>query len=281
MVLITTIGDDLSLTITFIKYYSKMCKTIIFLINSEDYNNTINHLRKFESFFNSTKFIFIKFSGEFSETRKVSLEHKAIRDHIKDDYILYADSDEFIYFPGGLENRIKLMHQFGENFIEGRMIDRLSFSGNLKVYNYLIPLEEQFPIGSDITKSICGAWNKKIVLAHSDIKLGGGHHVIFNKNGVEYNGTKVQPYIDELPPWSYGVELHHFKWNSNLLNKLIKQLQYKSKSLNSWKNELNRFIVNSGNHYLPLEHIKEIESENWFIDLRFSHCYYIGSKLGV
>lgn len=289
MVIITTIGKDLTLLEKWIYYYSILIggrNDFHFIINNDEkYKEIKNKIESLLIDYNHDRVNFYKMSGEFSETKKIELE-RSIASTING-YILYADLDEFIYFPGGLDNRLKLMHSFGESYIEGRMIDRVANDGYLIEYDNNKFLEDQFPIGCDITKSICGGWNKKIVLAYSKLLVGGGHHVF--ENEVEYNNTKAQPYNDEMSPWSYGVEIHHFKWNSNIENKMKTQLEYKDESLNAWKDEMNRFVdsfynvnsipvIISDGYNLSMKHTI-IKRNN--IDLTKTNHYYIGRKLDI
>lgn len=264
MILITTIGEDISLLDKFLKYYSTFVNYFYFIINEKTIDEFKTKLNSLSPYYLEHEII--EFKGEFSETKKIELENKIRTSFLRDKWIMYADLDEFIYIPGGINNRIKLAEMYGFNYIEGLLVDRISSDFTLKEFDNNKTLEEHYPIGSDITKSICKAWNKKIVLAKSNVKIGGGHHVI--QNEFEWNNSNCQPYKEELTPWSYGIELHHFKWRNGLIEKMQNQMKnIRTECLYAWYEEMNKFV----NHYECFKKISPF----------FINHYYIENKIGI
>ncbi len=279
MNLITTIGEDLTLLNYFLEYYfSKFCfSSYTFLINHPEHDLVC---QKINEYCDRRKRVwwpslyFEKFEGEFTEDKKVELELKYKERYISQNswlgnnnhWFVYVDSDEFLNVPGGLDNRIKLAEQYGANYIEGKLIDRISISKSLIEVDQSKTLEEQFPIGCKMTKNICKAWDKKIVAAKYGVKVGGGHHVILNKE--EYNGTFAQPYDENLSPWSFGIELHHFKWHKELINNYQRVLKTTDPSLEAWRKEYKIFFNVYDNKWLG--------NKPYSID-----NYFIGNKIGV
>ncbi len=266
MILITTIGEDISLLKKFIEFYQKYyyIQYYYFIINNKNFENISKQIDNYFPCFKN--YYLIKFNEEFSENKKIELENGIIKSFLKE-WVMYADLDEFIYIPGGIQNRIKLAEMYGFDYIEGLMIDRISLDFTLKDFDSSKSLESQYPIGCDITKSICKAWNKKIILAKSNVKIGGGHHVI--QNDIEWNNSNCQPYNEELTPWSYGIELHHFKWRNGLIEKMQSQMNnIKTECLHAWWEEMNKFV----NHYKRFGKINRFTSIN---------DYYIGEKIGI
>lgn len=264
MILITTVGEDISLLEKFLFYYKEEFgfNDWFFIINNKNFSSINIKIKSLLYPFHSN---IIEMKDDFTETKKIELEN-IIRQSQCNEWIMYADLDEFIYIPGGINNRIKLTEMYGFDYIEGLMVDRISSDFTLGDFNTHKSLESQYPIGCDITKSICGGWNKKIVLAKSNVKIGGGHHVI--QNDVEWNNSNCQPYKEELTPWSYGIELHHFKWRSGLIGKMQKQMNnIRTECLHAWWEEMNKFV----NHYKRFGKIDRFGINH----------YYIGEKIGI
>lgn len=278
MILITTVGKDHSLLEKFIEYYKRFYFDVWgFLINNEDYDVICKFIQEKNFSYGIFPLIhFKKFKGEFTESKKIQLERILLeemtdnKNYLKRDWIIYSDLDEFIHIPGGIENRIKLAEMYGSNYIEGLMVDRISEDGTLKEYDSSKPLEEQFPIGCNITKNICGGWNKKIVAAKYHVLVGGGHHVIMNKK--EYNGTYDIPYKEEISPWSFGIEIHHFKWNSNIFEKFKYVRNTTDKSLEAWRREYKNCL----DFYFGFS-----GDDTFFDDRHLIEDYWVGNKLEI
>jgi len=240
---ITTIGFDTSLLDRFLKHYKKFRpKKILIVVNaskdSETYSTVEEKTKKYGNLC-----ILQEWPGEFSEDEKITQEKLISSRYCKDnDWVVYADVDEFQYYPKNIRASIKNAKRLGFDYLEGRMIDRICITGELTLTDKDIPLEVQYPLGGSITKEILKGWDKKIVCAKMNRDIGGGRHVFINRGGVYFKECNTEPYSEELSPHSFGIEIHHFKWNYFTVNKLKKELTFKHKSLTAWRQEHERFL---------------------------------------
>lgn len=236
--LTVTVGPDYTLLPEFLKYYKRLGITnFLVILNTSDPAVGLilqqHEIHSVHSWFEP-----------FSEQAKQSHERFTVLRYCSiDDWILYADLDEFQLYPKGLFNHISHCEKNGIEFLEGRLIDRVSEDGTLVTIDNKINLCEQFPLRGYITSKLLKAWDKKIVLARGKWIVGGGHHVF-----LDSNTKKPLPYKSELNEHSYGIEVHHFKWDSKLLPRMNGYLELQDESLFFWKKEIKRFMKHYEKH---------------------------------
>lgn len=230
--LVATIGSDYRLLPKFIRYYKKFGISK-FLINLNTPSDIPSYILR--SFGISPKKIW---NEPFSETLKQKYEREVIEQNCTDhDWVVYADLDEFQYYPMGFMNYITLCEIKGIDFLEGRLIDRISESGKLVDLDESKSLEEQFPLRGYITNNLLNAWDKKIVCAKGNLVVGGGHHIFLDKAT-----NKTLPYDTELNEYSQSIEVHHFKWDARALSRMSGYLLLPDDSLEAWRAEISRFL---------------------------------------
>jgi len=176
--------------------------------------------------------------SEFSEHTKQQCERQIIEKHCSiNDWVLYADLDEFQYYPKGLREHLDICNRYKLDFLEGRLLDRVSRDGSLISINFSNSIEEQFPLGGFITNPLLKAWDKKIVIARSKKIVGGGHHIFLSDTD-----RQTLPYTKRINKYSKNILIHHFKWDSLLLTRFNKYMTFSDPSLKFWKKEISRFL---------------------------------------
>ena len=157
----------------------------------------------------------------------------------EDDWIIYADIDEFIQFPIPVPEIICLADEKQFDYIHGRFLDRISAEGD---FPQLTENEiwDQFPLGVRLTREICKGNERKVTLARAWVVIANGHHYAKSGKGC--------------PRELCMSIVHHFKWdNSVILRCLEMAAMYKETGL-PWGEERKRFIdyYNAGNGLLDL-----------------------------
>jgi hypothetical protein len=240
--LTVTIGYDYRLLSKFLQYYIKQDVSNFLIILNTDNKEVYKTLLRFGI---SPVHSWL---DEFSEEKKIKNERQVIETICNpEDWIIYTDLDEFQYYPDGLTKSIYFAENSNYDYIEGKLVDRVSESGKLIDIDLSKKLEDQFPLGGFITKPLLKAWDKKIVAARKNKIVGGGHHIFLDNekfNTLPYKGKIDGPYKNIL--------IHHFKWDSFVINRMKSYLSLKDESLNYWKKEMSLFIK----HYKKYSRIK-------------------------
>lgn len=230
--LTVTVGPDYRLLQRFINYYKKFgIENFLIILNTPDIKAELilkqNNMKITE-----------KWTDSFSEDKKQITEREIINKYCsQEDWIIYTDLDEFQYYPHGLIKSISKCNNSNINFIEGRMLDRVSKEGDLIDLKDDKKLEQQFPLGGYITGNLMNAWDKKVVAAQKNKIVGGGHHIFLNQEDL-----KPLPYEKEIKGICKNVIVHHFKWDSLVISRMLNYLSLQDPSLQYWKKEIEIFL---------------------------------------
>lgn len=230
--LTVTVGPDYRLLPIFLRYYKDLgIENFLVILNTPD---TLPVAILQEHNINPVKI----WTDPFSEKLKQFHERDVVLRHCSDnDWVVYADLDEFQWYPTGIMHHIEYSEKVGVDFIEGKIIDRVSETGDLINLDNKKPLDEQFPLGGHITDKLLKAWDKKITVARGKLIVGGGHHIFLDS--ATY---KTLPYKKNLNKHFEGNEVHHFKWDRGVLIRMNQYLQLSDKSLKYWRKEIVRFL---------------------------------------
>jgi hypothetical protein len=174
---------------------------------------------------------------EFSEALKQRYERELIeKECAYDDWVIYTDLDEFQEYSISIPNFLQFCENEKADTVEGRLIDRVAADGSLRSYDSLQPLAEQYPLGGYITRPLLKAWDKKIVAARAYKTVGGGHHIFLDADG------RPKKYSHRIKSFLHSINIHHFKWDANVIARMKNAIYYKDDSLVYWKKEIARFL---------------------------------------
>ena len=257
--LTVTVGPDFRLLPRFIKYYKNFgIDNFLIILNTKN-DTPVSILKDFGI---TPEKIWLE---PFSETLKQKYEREIVEKNCSDeDWIVYADLDEFQCYPMGFLNHVAFCENNGIEYLEGRLVDRLPETGELIEIDENKPLEEQFPLRGFITNNLLNAWDKKIVFAKGRLIVGGGHHIF-----LDSTTHKTLPYHRDLNEHSPGIEIHHFKWDIQVFGRMFDYIALPDDSLEAWREEISRFIF----YYLQNNKINisdkkfRIEKNKYFINI--------------
>jgi len=267
--LTATIGLNITLFPKFLEYYNSLgIEKFLINVNAKEGDPLIERAQKDLQKYSCE--IAKIWSEEFSEKDKVSYERETIlRFCDMEDWVVYADLDEFQEYPKKLPEMIKSCEENYIPFLEGRLIDRVASDGSFRKLSPQKSLDRQYPLGGYITNRILGAWDKKIVLARANKIVGGGHH-IFLHDEIQNSGYQQKKYNGDLEKVSKGINIHHFKWDSTILKRMDFGLELQDLSIQTgWHREIKTF-------HKYLEKHKKIDVSD--PNLMFNR---VGYKLGI
>jgi hypothetical protein len=148
--------------------------------------------------------VFYQSAGGFSDSDKREVEMRVVMESgiDLDDYLIWADLDEFQEYPAPLDEIVNKMNQSKDWALRGWVIDRLAGDGGFPLVEKDWSIWEQFPLECDLTGMVIGAWTQKIMLCRKRVRLAGG--VAHDTENAYYDRVPIGKASD--------YRVHHFKW---------------------------------------------------------------------
>src|ERR1022692_695095 len=145
-----------------------------------------------------------------------------------DDWIVWCDSDEFQVYPGSLPDLIEGFETRGIDFLRGVFVDRVAADYGLAAFDAKTPLWDIFPRTCNVTVALGGGDPQKVVLARPGVMLSGGKHFPIA--------------MEKLKTIDGWVQIHHFKWDATLIERLRYRVRPEWKAKFPWWVESQRLI---------------------------------------
>lgn len=214
--LIFGIIDDTSLLPYFLEWYKEqgVDQFIINIVDSVEDNAIIEDIlhksKNYNLIINSV------FYGRDDNLIQAQNREKAQEKYTNNnDWIIFADLDEFHEYPGGMKNFLKSI-EGNYNLVKGVFIDRLTENGKFEAYNDQEDLFEQYPIKSDISYSILKVPGPRVSAVRGLAHRGSMH---ISKNPLYQDNMKVKicPQV---------IKINHFKWRHGVVDRTKKRLEH-------------------------------------------------------
>jgi hypothetical protein len=153
--------------------------------------------------------------------------HDRLQSTINSKWFISADIDEFHEYPDSVANVINFMESNGQDYMCGGLVDRLARTG-FPPFEAGSSLWKQFPLGTDLTRSILRGWVDKVMLSRAGLRLMPGHHRLHpGQTALAFPGA--QP-------------VHHFKWDISVVERLRRRLEEDWKQRCRWWTESERVL---------------------------------------
>jgi hypothetical protein len=151
---------------------------------------------------------------------EVTNQYNITKNLFPNDWWLVADDDELQVYWKDIEDIITECEENGWKYVSGGFVDRIGATGNFPEIERDSNLWKLFPVAGFFRYPMSGACPNKVTLCKGNVKLTSGQHYI-----EENNRTIYGPY-GWNHPWRYPirqnfVQVHHFKWDSTVLERLI------------------------------------------------------------
>ncbi|MGA2435497.1 MAG: hypothetical protein ABSG25_09450 [Bryobacteraceae bacterium] len=159
---------------------------------------------------------------------------RAHHDHLqaqvpsRDDWIVWADIDEFQLWPGEIKSL--LLHASRErlDYFRGEVIDRVSEDGTLTEFDPSESLWSQFPRKCHLTRDVASAPTRKVACSRAPIKITPGNHYAVDESVLNCS--------EQI------IEVHHFKWDASVVTRLRRRLQPEWRDRCPWWTESKRLL---------------------------------------
>lgn len=145
-----------------------------------------------------------------------------------DDWIVWCDSDELQAYPAPLAQMAANAAAAGVEFLRGVLIDRIAADWSLPPFDPATPMGTTFPRTCFVHDAVAGSNRRKVAFARGDIRISGGHH----------HPVSDRP-LTTMREW---VQVHHFKWDASLIERLEFRLRPAFREACPWWVESKRML---------------------------------------
>jgi len=167
---------------------------------------------------------------------------------------IVSDDDEFHVYPKPIREMISECEENDWEFITGGFVDRIGEDGTFPEVSSLTDVWSEFPLAGFFRYPMSGACPNKVCVMKGYINVTPGQHY------VDFGDGKNSWGIDNIThPTRYPigrgeglVQVHHFKWDSTVLERL-KEVSETKKDYTYWQEYFKMY--------------KGIEMFDWKIDI--------------
>jgi len=150
------------------------------------------------------------------------------------DWWIVADDDELQVYSKIISDIIKICDESGYEFVTGGFVDRIGRGGTFTEINDDTNLWEAFPMAGFFRYPLSKACPNKVTMCKGYIKVTSGQHyaIIDEQTTWKWQGWN---HPLRFPTTQNFTQVHHFKWDSTILDRLQDVANVKSEY--SYSNE--------------------------------------------
>jgi hypothetical protein len=183
--------------------------------------------------------------------------YNEIKDKYPDDWWIISDDDELQIYWEPIEDLIQDCEKHGWEYVSGGFVDRIGLEGTFPEINPESNLWETFPVAAFFRYPLSKACPNKTCLAKGRIKVSNGQHYIKEGQNVVW-GAKGWLHPKRYPVNRNFVQVHHFKWDDTVFQRLLDVANVKQKyayseeyqlMYDSIKNNNFRIDINNSNFF--------------------------------
>jgi hypothetical protein len=144
------------------------------------------------------------------------------------DWVVWCDADEFQVYPSPLADIIARCEARDIDFVRGVFVDRVAADYSLTAFDANTPVWNTFPRTCNVTLALAAGDPRKVVLARASVIVAGGKH------------APISPAkLNTLRGW---VQVHHFKWDAMLVERLRYRVRPEWRARFPWWVESQRIL---------------------------------------
>ena len=192
-----------------------------------------------------------------------------------DEWWVVSDDDEFHVYPKDLREMIQECEENNWKFITGGFLDRIGDGGTFPQVKSSTDVWKAFPLAGFFRYPLSGACPNKVCVMKGSVDVTPGQHyaVIGDTDTWRERGWN---HPDRYPTNQGFVQVHHFKWDSTVLQRLKEvsttiedysfwkeyKKMYRAIQVFDWKIDINNpeFMIEKmeGNKYLDYSKWKDL-----------------------
>lgn len=198
---------------------------------------------------------------------RVTHIYNTVKELYPEDWWIVSDDDELQLYPYEIEDIIKDCKRHKYDFVTGGFLDRIGPNGTFPKVTRETNLHEAFPYGGFFRYPMSGACPNKVTLMKGKVKVTPGQHYVDFGNGNTSWGTT---HPKRFPVDEVFTQVHHFKWDSSVLERLKEVASVKEDYTYWWEYRKMYDSIKNSNFKIDIE-----KPEFMFEELKdFSYIEY-------
>ena len=247
--LVTVVGHNITMLPHMLKHYKDIVdETYVVVYRQYEDDNIVEEIQKLGiipyKIVTEPKFNWEKVTELYNEVKSTK----------PDEWWIVSDDDEFHIYPKDIKEMISECEENGWEFITGGFIDRIGEGGTFPLVDSQTEVWSKFPLAGFFRFPLSGACPNKVCVMKGSVNVTPGQHYVDFGNG---NNSWGKENINHPKRYPIGrgegfVQVHHFKWDSTVLERL-KEVSEVKEIYSYWEEYLKMY--------------KAIEIFDWKIDI--------------
>jgi len=247
--LVTVVGHNITMLPHMLEHYKNIVDEIYVVVYRQHENDGI--LDQIKSLGITPHKIVTepKFNWE-----RVTQLYNEIKRTKPNEWWVVSDDDEFHVYPKSIREMISDCEENGWEFITGGFLDRIGENGEFPLVTNETDIWSKFPLAGYFRYPMSGACPNKVCVMKGSVDVTPGqHYAIINESHVWGIEGFKHPLRYPIGRGEGFVQVHHFKWDSTVLERLKEvsnteekysfweeyRKMYKAIQINDWEIDIN------------------------------------------
>ena len=247
--LVTVVGHNITMLPHMLEHYKNIVDEIYVVVYRQHENDGI--LDQIKSLGITPHKIVTepKFNWE-----RVTQLYNEIKRTKPNEWWVVSDDDEFHVYPKSIREMISDCEENGWEFITGGFLDRIGENGEFPLVTNETDIWSKFPLAGYFRYPMSGACPNKVCVMKGSVDVTPGqHYAIINESHVWGIEGFKHPLRYPIGRGEGFVQVHHFKWDSTVLERLKEvsnteekysfweeyRKMYKAIQINDWEVDIN------------------------------------------
>ena len=217
--LVTVVGENTHILPHMLEHYKDIVDKVYVGVYRQSEDDTI--LEEIEELGIEPFMIFTEAKYNWNRVTEI---YNSIKQTKPDDWWIVSDDDELQVYPDPIEDIIDHCNSNGYEFVTGGFLDRIGKDGTFPVVNRDTDIHKAFPLAGFFRYPMSGACPNKVTLMKGSVNVTSGQHYVDLGNNKTSWGTS---HPKRMPVQECFTQVHHFKWDSTCLDRLLKVAEVK------------------------------------------------------
>ena len=217
--LVTVVGKNTHILPHMLKHYeNKVDKSYVVVYRQSDDDKILEEIEEL----GITPYKVVtepKFNWE-----KVTHLYNQVKRTKPNDWWIVSDDDELQVYPYSIEDITHYCDRVGYHFVTGGFLDRIGPAGSFPKVDINTDIHKAFPYAGFFRYPMSGANPNKVTLMKGHVDLVPGQHYAIIDGGNSWGKSHRR----RMPIQDVFVQVHHFKWDSSVLERLIEVSETKT-----------------------------------------------------